>query len=614
MTVETQVTTVTALGNGVATSFSFSPVVLTVDTDLEVYLVNSSGVQTLLTEGAGAAQYTVVPLTAWPCTGSVSYPGSGGTVLPTGSSLVMNRVVVIEQTMALTNQGGYFPDTQEAAFDYLTMICLQLQEQLDRAVLVPISDTVSVTTLQADIIALGAIITGLSAIAADLTNINAVAADLTALNALAADLTNVNAVEAALAAINAVSADLTNINAVAADLTNIDACAADLTAINAAPTAATDAAASATSAASLAAGVTDTSATSLTIGTGAQTATVSAGKQFAAGQFVTLVSRAGNTNYMHGQVTSYSGTTLIVNVLDVGGSGTKTDWNVSISGSQGAVGPAGATGPAGGTMIEVTIGTNQSLGAGQTLNFYEVTAALTLTIANSTLLSTQWQNLVDARGGAVTVTPYSTDKINNGTAGVSVVIPQGQYATLTTDAAGNLYVTMSPDLGSTFLVASYNLSDLNNAATARTNLGLATVAATGAYADLTGAPTTSSSIEFVIDGGGSALTTGVKGYIEVPFNATITQSTLLADQSGSVTLDIWKTTYASFDAGSTHPVIGDSITASAEPAIATATKNQDATLTGWTTALTKGDILAFDVKVAATSITRCTISLQIVRA
>ena len=126
-----------------------------------------------------------------------------------------------------------------------------------------------------------------------------------------------------------------------------------------------------------------------------------------------------------------------------------------------------------------------------------------------------------------------------------------------------------------------------------------------------GAP---SAIEFVIDGGGAAITTGVKGYLEVPFNATIKQVTLLGDQSGSVTIDIWKTTYANFDGGTTHPVAADSITASARPAIVSTTKYQDATLTGWTTSLTKGDILAFDVNVAATNITRCTVSLQTVRA
>jgi hypothetical protein len=116
-----------------------------------------------------------------------------------------------------------------------------------------------------------------------------------------------------------------------------------------------------------------------------------------------------------------------------------------------------------------------------------------------------------------------------------------------------------------------------------------------------------------MDGAGSALTTGVKGYLQIPFNATITEVTLLADQSGSITVDLWKCTYSQFDAGSTHPVAADSITASDVPAIASATKFDDTTLTGWTTTITTGDIIAYDVKVGATSITRVTVILRLTR-
>lgn len=117
-------------------------------------------------------------------------------------------------------------------------------------------------------------------------------------------------------------------------------------------------------------------------------------------------------------------------------------------------------------------------------------------------------------------------------------------------------------------------------------------------------------IEFVIDGGGSTITTGMKGYIEVPFAATISQATLLADQSGSIVVDVFKCTYSQFDAGSTHPVSGDKITASAPPTISSATKAQDATLTGWTTSISAGDILAFNVN-SVTTIQRVTISLKV---
>lgn len=99
----------------------------------------------------------------------------------------------------------------------------------------------------------------------------------------------------------------------------------------------------ATAAAAFAAGLVGTSTSSLTIAIAPKTFTTQASKQFAAGQFVLAVSAANNANYMHGQVTSYAGTTLIVDVQDVGGSGTLADWNLSVSGSRGAVGAAGAT-------------------------------------------------------------------------------------------------------------------------------------------------------------------------------------------------------------------------------------------------------------------------------
>ena len=113
------------------------------------------------------------------------------------------------------------------------------------------------------------------------------------------------------------------------------------------------------------------------------------------------------------------------------------------------------------------------------------------------------------------------------------------------------------------------------------------------------------SIQFVIDGGGSAITTGTKGYIEVPYGCTIEQVTMLADQSGSIVVDIWKDTYANYP-----PIDADSITASAVPTISASTKSQDATLTGWTTSVAAGDVLGFNVDSAST-VTRVTVALRV---
>lgn len=119
-------------------------------------------------------------------------------------------------------------------------------------------------------------------------------------------------------------------------------------------------------------------------------------------------------------------------------------------------------------------------------------------------------------------------------------------------------------------------------------------------------------INFIIDGGASVITTGMKGYLSCDFAGIISQAELLADVSGSIVVNIWKCTYAQFDAGSTHPVVGDKITASAPPTITTATKSQDATLTGWTTAFNAGDIFGFNVDSVAT-IKRCTVALKVLR-
>lgn len=124
------------------------------------------------------------------------------------------------------------------------------------------------------------------------------------------------------------------------------------TAATAAGASATAAASSAVAAAASAAAATalvGTSTTSLAIGTGAKTLTTQTGKQFAVGAQVIVAETSTPTNFMFGQVTAYNGGTgsLTVNVDVVGGSGTITDWTISVSGVQGAVGPTGDRGATG---------------------------------------------------------------------------------------------------------------------------------------------------------------------------------------------------------------------------------------------------------------------------
>jgi len=114
-------------------------------------------------------------------------------------------------------------------------------------------------------------------------------------------------------------------------------------------------------------------------------------------------------------------------------------------------------------------------------------------------------------------------------------------------------------------------------------------------------------IPFIIDGGDAEIALGEHGHLVVDFACTIVSVTMLADQAGSIVVDIWKKDYANFP-----PANGDSITAAAPPTIAAAQKSQDSTLTGWTTAIAAGDILAFNVDSVST-ITRVLLSLKVTK-
>jgi hypothetical protein len=108
---------------------------------------------------------------------------------------------------------------------------------------------------------------------------------------------------------------------------------------------------------------------------------------------------------------------------------------------------------------------------------------------------------------------------------------------------------------------------------------------------------------------GANIATGFAGVLVVPWACTITQVTLLsadpAITSGSIVIDIWKDTYANYP-----PTVADSICASAKPTITSAIKSQDAVLTGWTTTIAAGDVLAFNVDSVA-SVKRIRVDLQV---
>jgi hypothetical protein len=118
-------------------------------------------------------------------------------------------------------------------------------------------------------------------------------------------------------------------------------------------------------------------------------------------------------------------------------------------------------------------------------------------------------------------------------------------------------------------------------------------------------------LEFVIegnataDGGYGAISAGLKGFLESPFAGTITAATLMADQVGSIVVDIWKDTFANYP-----PTVADSITAGSKPTLAAQAASRDVSVNGWVTSIAAGDILAVNVDSAAT-VRRVTLSLTV---
>ena len=115
------------------------------------------------------------------------------------------------------------------------------------------------------------------------------------------------------------------------------------------------------------------------------------------------------------------------------------------------------------------------------------------------------------------------------------------------------------------------------------------------------------SITFIVDGGGAAITTGQKGHLVIPFNAYIKEAIVLADQSGSIVVDIWEEKYGNFP-----PTVADTITGATPPTLSTAQASKDTSLTDWKRHISKGDVLAYNVD-SATTVTRVSVILEVQR-
>lgn len=301
-----------------------------------------------------------------------------------------------------------------------------------------------------------------------------------------------------------------------------------------ATTQAGNAATSATQAQGYVVGLSGTSTTSLLIATGSKSFTTQSGKLWVAGQFVTASSNANSANYMHGSVTSYSGTSLIVNVLDIGGSGTLADWNITISGTQGSQGIQGPTGPSGAVGVSGTPTVNQ---------FTTFTNA-------TTIQGTSLTGLVKGNGASAPTAAVSATDYAPATTGTAILkASSGGFANA---VSGTDY---QAPIGTISGIAKGNGANLLTAATAGTDYVSPTVAtAFSAQQYFT--------IATITDAANLAWTvsSGQKGKVTLGGNRTMNAVTggvegatyslwVLQDATGSRTISWTTTGSGSFDFG-----------------------------------------------------------------
>lgn len=473
MTVSSALSNQTFSGNGTQTAFPFNIVNYNSIYAFAVMYTDADGISALLPP----ASYTLTINS--PATGQTWGIGGTLTVSPAianGTTLTIQRIIPFLQTSSLSNQGTLYQQTIETIVD---TICMQLQQIAARTGQWRGVWQTSTQYNYGDIVQDGANgantgnyyfctntnlsgywatdlangywvvylniqqVSGYATDAAASASAAAVGASTAISEANAATIAAGNALTYSNAASTAATTATTEAGIATTQATNASVSAATAStaattattqagiATSAATTATTQAtaatteaviattqaAAAAASAMAAAGTITATSTTSNTIGTGSFTFTTQANKNFFPGQFIVAASNANGANYIHGQVTSYSGTTLVMTESDNGGSGTHADWNISASG------PQGASGSGAGTVTTVSVASAN--GFAGTVSNPTTTPAITV--------STSISGVLKGNGTA----------ISQATAGTDYVAPGGALGTPSSGVGTNLTGTAS---------------------------------------------------------------------------------------------------------------------------------------------------------------------------
>ncbi|MEO5373162.1 MAG: hypothetical protein H7840_02655 [Alphaproteobacteria bacterium] len=389
------------VANGSQTVFPYAfPIFAT--GDIQVYLGSTLQASGFSVSGAGTSDGGNVTFTSAPAASTI---------------VTLRRSIAIKRTTDFQEGGAFRAKVVNDELDYQTAAIQQIADDAARAIRrSPTSGSLADLTLPEPVAnrALRWNANG-NGLANGVADIDAVAAETQASATAAAASASSAAASATTSSTQAATATTQ------AGIATTQATTATTQATNAA-TSASNAATSASSAQTYAAALHGTSTTSLAIGTGAKSFTTQTSKQFAAGQFVLAVDAASSANWMWGQVTSYSGASLVIDAQTTGGSGTIADWTLAVSGTRGAVGPQGPTGPQG-IQGPTGPGTGDMLASN---NLNDLASAVTAFGNIKQAATTTSTGVVELATSAETITGTDTDR---------AVTPAGLHAKTASETA-----------------------------------------------------------------------------------------------------------------------------------------------------------------------------------
>lgn len=152
--------------------------------------------------------------------------------LATGFRVVVTSKVGYLQLTDITNQGGFYPQVVTAALDRLTILCQQLKEEVALSAKLPITSAADAAALVADILRLANSADNVDTVAGSIGNVNTTAENIANVDTVAGHISNVDTVAGHIANVDTVAGindDITQVAAIHTQTSTVSGIADDVT-------------------------------------------------------------------------------------------------------------------------------------------------------------------------------------------------------------------------------------------------------------------------------------------------------------------------------------------------------------------------------------------------